>query len=182
MNTSLIKSMAWPVFMDSGFGLEGPPRNDSGVFRILLESPAVAGWSNDGNRRLRAPETRAWMRGSSPRKTILGCFRCVPNQPSYRRRVELSRRRAMRYGSPDLPICEPEQAELFLAPVFWMELTHDIGNGAPFIDADGAGSADALAHGPRPAGRQFAEPGTTGIVPVQPQNRGAGGPLVTGLE
>jgi len=61
-----------------------------------------------------------------------------------------------------------------LAPVFPMELTDDIENGALLVDADGAGSPDALAHGPHPAGRQFAEPGTTGIVPVQPQNRGAG--------
>jgi hypothetical protein len=71
---------------------------------------------------------------------------------------------------------------LFLAPVFPMELTDDIENGALVVDGDGAGSPDALAHGPRPAGRQFAEPGTAGIVPVQPQNRGAGGPFVTGFE
>ena len=46
-----------------------------------------------------------------------------------------------------------------------MDLADDVENGAPFIDADGAGSADALAHGPRPAGRQFAEPGTAGMYP-----------------
>jgi hypothetical protein len=28
----LEKSGAWPVFMGSGLGPEGPPRNDSGVF------------------------------------------------------------------------------------------------------------------------------------------------------
>jgi len=77
-------------------------------------------------------------------------------QPGYRRRVELSRRRAMHYGSPDLPICESEQAELFLAPVFAMELTDDIENGALLVDADGAGPADALAHGPaQPAGNSL---------------------------
>ena len=63
-----------------------------------------------------------------------------------------------------------------------MDLADDIENGALLVDADGAGPTDALAHSPRPAGRQFAEPGTTGIVPVQPQNRGAGSPFVTGLE
>jgi NAD(P) transhydrogenase subunit beta len=71
---------------------------------------------------------------------------------------------------------------LFLAPVFPMDLADDIENAAPFVDADGAGSAEALAHGPRPTGRQFAEPRTTGIVPVQPQNREAAGPLVWGLQ
>jgi hypothetical protein len=50
-----------------------------------------------------------------------------------------------------------------------MDLADDIENGALLVDADGAGSADALAHGPRPAGRQFVEPGTAGVVPVQPQ-------------
>jgi hypothetical protein len=49
-----------------------------------------------------------------------------------------------------------------------MELADDIENGAAVVDGDRAGPADAMAHGPLPAGRQFAEPGTAGIIPVQP--------------
>jgi len=58
-----------------------------------------------------------------------------------------------------------QRAELFLTFVIPMDLADDIENGALLVDADGAGSADALAHRPCPAGRQFAEPGTAGMYP-----------------
>src|SRR6516165_6027750 len=42
--------MAWPVFLASGLGPEGPSRNDSGVFpysaRILTKSPQSLYWSS----------------------------------------------------------------------------------------------------------------------------------------
>src|ERR1700761_7577084 len=46
-------------------------------------------------------------------------------------------------------VCEAGRAaaskqSLFLAPVFPMELTDDAGNGAPIVDADGAGPPHAL--------------------------------------
>jgi hypothetical protein len=58
--------------------------------------------------------------------------------------------------------------ELIFAAVFPMDLADDIEDGTPLVDADGASSPDALAYDPHPAGRQLAELGTTGIVPVQP--------------
>jgi hypothetical protein len=63
-----------------------------------------------------------------------------------------------------------------------MELTDDIENGRR--------SLTLMAQVPptpwltvrvQPAGK-FAEPGTTGIVPVQPQYRQAAGPLICGLQ